>query len=117
MRAAPHRAGRETPTESAPPTDSSSTTSIAFLFCAFLGLDLAWPATEDSRILRGLFFLAPWMIVAICAYFYSGRVIGRLMGQVTLVQEQRAAPPSSPGDVVPNINCDEIHRATDDGRV
>ena len=92
-------------------------TSAAFLFCAFLGLDLGWPAADEgSRAVRASFRLAPWLIVAVCAYFYSGRVLEKLKVQALQVMTQRIVPPSEVGDVVPDIDCGEIRKVADDGR-
>jgi hypothetical protein len=89
--------------------------SISLLFCAYLGLDLAWPAeTDDSRITRWLFHAASLAIVVVPAYFYSGRALEKLGAQAALVDSNGPTP--SDGENIPDLHCDEIARASPDGR-
>jgi hypothetical protein len=90
--------------------------SISFLFCAYLGLDLAWPGqTDDSPIARALFHVASLAIVVVPAYFYSGRALEKLTAQVAQV-DSNGAPPSD-GERIPDLHCDEIARVSPDRRV
>ncbi len=89
-------------------------TSVSFIFCLFLALDLAWPSADsDPAILRWGFRLAPYLVLAVCAYNYSARVVKRLDQQQSLVLEQHPLA----GELPPSINCDEIRRAAGDDRI
>ena len=89
-------------------------TSAGFLFCLFLSLDLAWPSSiAEPRLIRWAFGAAPWILVGVCAYGYSGRVVGRLDAQQALVLAQHAPGGATP----PQIDCAEIARAAGDDRV
>jgi hypothetical protein len=90
-------------------------TGASFLFCLFLALDLAWPAAAtDPRPLRWGFQLAPYLVVAVCAYGYSQRILTKLDAQQGLVFDQRRLAGESPA----YINCDEVKvAAAGDSRV
>jgi hypothetical protein len=91
--------------------------SISFLFCAYLGLDLAWPAgTDDSPIAWALFHGAALAIVVVPAYFYSGRALEKLTAQVALL-DSNGPTPSSGNEKIPDLHCDEIDRVSPDGHV
>ncbi len=91
--------------------------SISLLFCAYLGLDLAWPAAaDDSRVVRALFHLAPVAIVVVTAYSYSARAFEKLKAQVSHVASNVPTPPSG-NEAIPDVHCDEIARVATDGRV
>jgi hypothetical protein len=88
--------------------------SAGFLFCLFLSLDLAWPSSAaEPRLIRWAFGATPWILIGVCAYGYSERVVGRLDAQQALVLAQR--PPG--GATPPQIDCGEIGRAAGDDRV
>ena len=89
-------------------------TGAAFLFSLFLALDLAWPsAATDPPALRCGFRLAPYLVVAVCAYNYSGRVVHKLDAQQGIVLTQRKIP----GEPVPAVDCDQLKRAAGDDRL
>jgi hypothetical protein len=89
-------------------------TSAAFLFCLFLLFDMAWPSKDsDPRVLRAMFHLAPYLVVAVCAYSYSQRIITKLEAQRGVLVDQHRVP----GPVPPNVDCNEIRRAAGDSRV
>ena len=89
-------------------------TSVSFLFCLFLALDLAWPAAvSDPRGLRWGFYLAPYLVVAVCAYNYSDRVINKLDAQQGMMLSQRRLAGGAP----PTIDCNEVRNAAGDSRV
>jgi hypothetical protein len=90
--------------------------SISLLFCAYLGLDLAWPAeTDDSPIARALVHAAALAIVVVPAYFYSGRALDKLAAQFAYVDSNGPTPWD--GEGIPDLHCDEIARVSPDGRV
>jgi hypothetical protein len=91
--------------------------SITFLFCAYLGLDLGWPTeTDGSRLVRAFFHVASVAIVVVPAYFYSGRAFEKLTAQVAHVASN-VPTPSSGGEKIPDLHCDEIAHAAPDGHV
>ena len=99
----------------------------SFLFGLFLVLDLSWPSSTtpssassphsdtdaDPAVIRWFFRLAPYLVVVVCAYFYSARVVAKLNVQ------QAVAISHSPlgGETVPIINCNEVTQAAGDSRV
>jgi hypothetical protein len=90
---------------------------ISLLFCAYLGLDLAWPTgADDSRLVRVLFHLAPVAIVVVVAYFYSARAFEKLTAQTAHVVSNVPTPPSGK-EAIPDVHCDEIARVATDGHV
>ena len=92
--------------------------SASILFCLFLGLDMAAPSVEESvPAIRAAFRFVPWLVVAVCAYFYSERVSDKMAVQKAVIVDQRSLPPALPQDTMPAIHCDEITRAAGDGRV
>jgi hypothetical protein len=90
----------------------------SLLFCTFLALDLAGshPA-EGTALTRGALRAAPWLIVAACAYSYSGRVAEKMEAQVAIAKGRRPVPASVPTDFRPIIDCEEIANAAGDPRV
>jgi hypothetical protein len=90
----------------------------SFLFLFVLGVDLVWSARDDDPALFcAIFRLAPWLLVAVCAYYYSARVIHKLDAQWELVGRQRPLPYALATDYSPVIDCVEIDRAAGDRRV
>ena len=94
------------------------------LFCAFMAIDRAWPAApgapnedDGARALRWISRAAPWLLVAGCAYFYSGRVVPKIAAAITVAEGGRPLPAAFPGEALPPINCAEIARAAGDSRV
>jgi hypothetical protein len=86
----------------------------SLLFSLFLAFDLAWPSGEsDPLSLRVAFRIAPFMVVAVCAYGYSNRIVKKL----DLQQGQLLAHRSIGGPEPPPINCEEIKRAAGDSRI
>jgi hypothetical protein len=91
--------------------------AASFLFCCFLGLDLAWPSSpHEPRPMIWAFRAAPWLIVGACGYYYSGRILERMAAQVALFLNQRPLPMALQ-DFMPVIHCDEIRRAAGDARL
>ncbi len=87
---------------------------VSYLFSLFLALDLAWPsAPSDPPALRWGFRLAPYLVVAVCAYSYSGRALSKLDAQQGIVLTQRKVTAGPP----PAIDCDGLKRAAGDDRL
>ncbi len=85
-------------------------TCVPFLLCLFLGLDIAWP-TRAERVpaLRLAFRAAPWLIVATCAYFYSGRAAQRIVaGQFAEIVTMSPFLQQNSPQPLPAIDCNEI---------
>ena len=57
------------------------------------------------------------MLVAVCAYSYSGRVAAKIRAQTVVIEGTRPLPPAFPGDTLPDIVCVEIVRAAGNSRV
>jgi len=107
--------------------------SASYLFCFFLALDLAWPASaadgdrpavsapapgsDPPPALRWTFRATPWVLVAACAYAYSARVASKIPAQLAAVEGTRPLPAAFSHEAVPPINCLEIARASVDSRV
>jgi hypothetical protein len=92
--------------------------SAALLYCAFLGLDLAGEhPSEGTELTRAAFRAAPWLILAICACAYSGRVVAKVHAQVATLRDRRSVPPAVATDFQPLISCSEIAQAVGDERV
>jgi hypothetical protein len=102
--------------------------SASYLFCFFMALDLGWPAPRDVAgaparapdappLLGWILRATPWVLVAVCAYAYSGRVAAKIPAQMVVVEGSRPIPPAFPGDVLPNIDCGEILRAAGNSRL
>ncbi|HEY2900620.1 MAG TPA: hypothetical protein VGL59_08605 [Polyangia bacterium] len=93
--------------------------SASVLFVLFVGLDLAWPSADQDgdRVTRIGFRWAPWMLVAVCAYFYSGRVTEKIVAQRDVLFGQHSPPPAIAHDILPSADCDEITHAAGDDRV
>jgi len=83
--------------------------SSSCLFCGYLALDLAWPSTKG--VAARLFALAPFGLLAACAYFYSGRVSGKVSAQAEQLVSQRRLSPTVGEDFAPLVDCSEIARA------
>jgi hypothetical protein len=90
--------------------------AVPFLFGAFLTLDLAWQDDAQPRALAWAFRIAPLLLVAACAYNYSGRVRTRIGAQFETLARTRSQPPF-PGDTLPPINCPEILALAGDRRI
>lgn len=92
--------------------------SASFLFCTFLGIDLATkiPAA-DEPVVRVVLRAAPWVLVGGCAFAYSARVSDKLEMQMAVVAGQRPLPPGIPGDFQSTPACGELITAAGDGRV
>jgi len=92
--------------------------STSFLFCLFLGLDLAWPSLPgDPRPLVWAFRLAPWWVVGTCAYFYSDRIVHKLGGQAALIADHQPLILGVGTDLIPVAQCNEIRTAAGDSRL
>jgi hypothetical protein len=92
--------------------------SASFLFCTFLGIDLAAkiPAA-DTTLVRVVLRAAPWVLVGVCAFAYSARVSDKIEMQVAVVADQRPLPPGIPSDFQSTPACGELMAAAGDGRV
>jgi hypothetical protein len=93
--------------------------SLPFLLCLFLVLDLAWPKASERVAALGLVFRAvPWLVVATCAYFYSGRAGERIVnGQFTEVMTMSPFAQQNSPQTLPPIDCNEIAQAAPEQRV
>ena len=90
----------------------------SFLFGLFLVLDLSWPSStsnsdSDPAVIRWFYRLAPYLVVAVCAYNYSARVVAKVDVQQAVAISHR---PLS-GETVPTINCNEVTQAAGDSRI
>ena len=67
----------------------------------------------DPAVIRWFFRLAPYLVVVVCAYSYSARVVAKFDVQ------QAVAISHSPlgGEAVPTINCNEVKQAAGDSRI
>jgi len=92
-------------------------TSAPYLFCFFLGLELAWPTGAKGAPLRLVFRALPWLLVATCAYFYSLRGVLRTTGQFAEVVEQAPLLQATSGSPVPSVDCVEVLAAAGDDHV
>jgi hypothetical protein len=92
--------------------------SAPFLFCTFLALDLAWPTeADDVPLLRGIFRVLPWAVVATCAYLYWARASERVMIQYSSVMTQSPVLVSNAVDQVDAAVCAEVAHAADDDQI
>ena len=92
-------------------------TSATYLFCFFLGLELAWPTGENAAPMRLVFRAVPWLLVATCAYFYSMRGVLRTTGQFAEVVHQAPLLQATSGAPFPTIDCAEVRSAAGDDHV
>ena len=85
--------------------------SASLLLSFFLGVDLAALTLPPGRA-RRLFLVLPWGVLAVIAFFYSGRIFGKVLDQATAVtQVPRAFKSPLP------IACAEINALSPDHRV
>jgi hypothetical protein len=96
--------------------------AASFLFIAVLGVDLALdlvPAgTEhESQWPRRTTAATAWLVLATCAFQYSGRVIDKLAAQWAIVTKAEPLPRAWPADDLAGLPCDEVLRAAGDRRV
>ena len=90
-------------------------TSAPLLLCLFLGIDLAsvtWH--EGPGWVRWTLYAAPWLILALIAFSYSGRLVEKARIQAAVAtRRQPLASADDPGPIV----CGEIAAVAKDSRV
>jgi hypothetical protein len=96
--------------------------AASFLFVAMLGVDLALdlvPAgiEHEKRWPRRTTEATAWVVLAACAFQYSGRVIDKLAAQWAIVTRSEPLPRAWPADDLGGLPCDEVLRAAGDRRV
>jgi len=92
-------------------------TSVPYLFCLFLGVELAWPTGYQTARLRLLYRAFPWLVVATSAYFYSLRGVQRTTGQFAELSQQAPLLQATSGNPVPTLDCAEVRNAAGDDKV
>jgi hypothetical protein len=96
--------------------------SASLLFMAMLGVDLALDlvpsgSEHDDLWPRRLLAATAWLVLAACAYQYSGRVVDKLAAQWAIVTRAEPLPRAWPADDVGGLPCDEVLRAAGDRHV
>jgi len=92
--------------------------SASFLTCCFLCLDLQLLQLRRGALAStGLQVVVSSLLIALCAWHYSGKIWTRALAQLAVVSRTDLTRPIFPGYALPRTYCNEIAAEAPSGKV